>query len=58
MAEVVANQKRAAEILGVSVTTFWRMRREGLVKQLEQYRSPRFSVAELKQMTTTKAQQQ
>lgn len=54
----ICNATEAAKILGVSTTTFWRMRVEGKVQALSNYRSPGFSVPALKAIVEGKGAQQ
>lgn len=50
---LIVNQKKAAEMLGVSSITLWRWRNEGRVNALPQFKTPMYSVAELQRLANS-----
>lgn len=50
---LIVNQKKAAEMLGVSSITLWRWRNEGRVNALPQFKTPKYSVAELQRLANS-----
>ncbi len=58
MKALILNQKQAAKMLGVSSITLWRWRNEGRVKALPQFKTPKYSVADLQRLTNVNAQTQ
>lgn len=50
---LIVNQKKAAEMLGVSSITLWRWRNEGRVHALPQFKTPKYSVAELQRLANS-----
>ena len=50
---LILNQKKAAEMLGVSSITLWRWRNEGRVNALPQFKTPKYSVAELQRLANS-----
>lgn len=50
---LIVNQKTAAQMLGVSSITLWRWRNEGRVHALPQFKTPKYSVAELQRLTNS-----
>lgn len=50
---LILNQKQAAELLGVSSITLWRWRNEGRVNALPQFKTPKYSVAELQRLANS-----
>lgn len=53
MQALILNQKKAAEMLGVSSITLWRWRNEGRVNALPQFKTPKYSVAELQRLANS-----
>ncbi|MDZ7868788.1 MAG: hypothetical protein U5L02_06220 [Rheinheimera sp.] len=49
---LIVNQVTAAELLGVSSITVWRWWREGRINRLPQFKSARYSMAELQRITS------
>ena len=47
---LTVNQKKAAEMLGMSNSTFWRRKKEGVIKPVPWHKSPRYSVEELQRL--------
>ncbi len=50
---LIVNQKKAAQMLGVSTITLWRWRNEGRVTALPQFKTPKYSVADLQRLTNS-----
>lgn len=50
---LILNAKQTAALLGVSTTTLWKMRKEGKVKELENFKPCRFSRAHIEQIAST-----
>ena len=44
---LLVNGKKAAQMLGISQTTFWRWKKEGLVKEVPKLHPPMYSVKAL-----------
>jgi len=55
MSALILNQKKAAEMLGVSSITLWRWRNEGRVQALPQFKTPKYSVADLQRLANVNA---
>lgn len=49
---LILNAKQAAELLGVSTVTLWKMRKRGIVKALENFHPPRYSRQHLNEITS------
>lgn len=52
---LIVNQKKAAEMLGVSSITLWRWRNEGRVTALPQFKTPKYAVADLQRLANVVA---
>ncbi len=52
---LIVNQKKAAEMLGVSSITLWRWRNEGRVQALPQFKTPKYAVADLQRLANVTA---
>lgn len=47
---MLVDQQTAAKMLGMSDSTFWRRKKEGVVKPVPWHKSPRYSVEELQRL--------
>ncbi len=54
---LIVNQKTAAKLLGVSESTIWRWRQSGQLMPVPQFKTPKFSVAELSKLAGTPLEQ-
>jgi len=54
---LIVNQKTAAKLLGISESTIWRWRQSGQLKPVPQFKSPKFAVADLQQLTGKQLEQ-
>lgn len=47
---MLVDQQTAAKMLGMSDSTFWRRKKEGVVKPVPWHKAPRYSVEELQRL--------
>lgn len=49
---LIINGKTAAALLGVSTVTLWKLRKRGIVKELESFTPPRYSRAHIDELAS------
>ena len=54
---LIVNQKTAAKLLGISESTIWRWRQNGQLKPVPQFKTPKYSVAELQRLAGVSLEQ-